>query len=480
MERAGAADVLSAVMRGSPCRRLAAVLLACLPAPAAADPPDAPPAPVVDAPDRRPDAGGFTFGTYGRVGIAWDGRDRTGRPFSVVRNGPRIERPSYLELDLGYRLPVGADHGVRMLATLAFFDDLFHFTGDPEQTLAIRNLFVEAAIASRWRVWAGSRMHRGDDMYLFDWWPLDNLNTVGGGASVEIDAYRIAAHVGMNRLDDEWQTQWFDVPHPVHGAEEVLLLDRPRTIASLKAERLWRPGAPGTLGWKVALYGEGHFVPSGTLRRPDLTEETLPDDAGWVFGAQGGLWSEAGDFLNLWVRAGGGLAAYGETAIPFGVDREKRAIGADEFLLAAAGNVEIGPFGILGGSWARWFRDADANVYDMDDAWEFAVAVRPHWYAIDPFHLAAEVSYQMRRPAGLGPRSGEPETPQIVKLALMPMIVPLGRGTMSRPQIRFVYQVSLPNEAARNTLPEDDPRRGRSVEHFIGIQAEWWHNSSYR
>ena len=25
-------------------------------------------------------------------------------------------------------------------------------------------------------------MYRGDDVYLFDFWPLDNLNTVGGGA----------------------------------------------------------------------------------------------------------------------------------------------------------------------------------------------------------------------------------------------------------------------------------------------------------
>jgi hypothetical protein len=38
----------------------------------------------------------------------------------------------------------------------------------------------------------------------------------------------------------------------------------------------------------------------------------------------------------------------------------------------------------------------------------------------------------------------------------------------------------VPNDAARNTLPEDDPRRSRDVEHMIGLQVEWWHNSSYR
>jgi maltoporin len=398
----------------------------------------------------------------------------------VVSHGPRIEQPAYIELDLGYRLAVNDDVGLRMLATLAFFDELFHFTGDPEESLAIRNLYVETTLAGSWRVWAGSRMYRGDDVYLFDWWPLDNLNTVGGGVGAEFGAYRLAAHVGMNRLDDEYQTQWFSVPDPLHGTDEVMTLDRPRTIASFKAERLALPDGPDDLGWKVALYGEGHFISSGWLRRPDLTYEYLPDDQGWVAGAQGGLWNEAGDWLNLWVRLGGGLAAYGEMAIPFGVDEEKRALDATEFVLAAAGNFESRWFGVLGGAYARWFRDADRNTYDLDDGWEATFALRPHVYATDWFHVAAEVSYQMRWPAGLALETEQPEVPQVWKFALMPMVVPLGRGTMSRPQIRFVYQVSVPNDAARNTLPEDDPRRSRDVEHMIGLQVEWWHNSSYR
>jgi hypothetical protein len=35
---------------------------------------------------------GFKFGTYGRVGIAWDGRGGTAQPFSVVSHGPRLEQ----------------------------------------------------------------------------------------------------------------------------------------------------------------------------------------------------------------------------------------------------------------------------------------------------------------------------------------------------------------------------------------------------
>lgn len=423
---------------------------------------------------------GFKFGTYGRVGIAWDGRGGTAGPFSVVSHGPRLEQPVYLELDLGYGMHPTEEIGLRMLATVAVFDDLFHFTGDPVQSLAIRNLYLESTWRDTLRLWAGSRMYRGDDVYLFDWWPLDNLNTVGGGAGVDLGAYRLAAHVGMNRLDDEWQTQYFSVPDPVFGSREVLTVDRPRTVASLKVERLALPESPGELGWKVALYGEGHFISSGTLVHPDRTEEWLPDDQGWVAGLQGGLWTADGSFLNLWLRTAGGLAAYGELAIPFGVDQEKRALGATEFAIVAAGNLELDWFGLLGGSYARWFEDADRNQYDLDDAWEFALALRPHFYLNDWFHVALEASYQLRKSAGLAVESGEPETPQIWKFAVMPMWVPLGRGTLSRPQLRFVYQLSLPNDAARNTLPEDDPRRAHDVEHFIGLQVEWWYNSSYR
>jgi maltoporin len=424
---------------------------------------------------------GFKFGTYGRVGIAWDGRGGTAQPFSVVSHGPRLEQPAYLEIDLGYTLEAAADVDVRTLITIAVFDSLFHFTGNPLQSIAIRNLYVESTWKDTLRLWAGSRMYRGDDVYLFDWWPMDNLNTVGGGIGASFGPYRLDFHVGQNRLDDAWQTQWLVVPDPINGTREAMTLDRPRTLLSLKAERLSLPEGDGDLGWKVGLYGEGHLISSGTLVNEDRSEEWLPDDQGWVAGVQGGLWNDDGDFLNLWLRTAGGLAAYGEMAIPFGLDQEKRALDATEFALVAAGNLELGRiFGLLGGAYARWFRDADRNTYDLDDGWEVALALRPHLYATEQFHVAAEVSWQMRRPNGLAPDSEQPETPQIWKFAVMPMWVPFGPGTLSRPQIRLVYQLSVPNDAARNTLPEDDPRRGHEVEHLLGIQVEWWWNSSYR
>ena len=44
-----------------------------------------------------------------------------------------------------------------------------------------------------------------------------------------------------------------------------------------------------------------------------------------------------------------------------------------------------------------------------------------------------------------------------------------------------VYAAAHLNDAARDRLyPLDDPRRLRPWVHYLGLQAEWWFNSTYR
>ncbi len=44
-------------------------------------------------------------------------------------------------------------------------------------------------------------MYRGDDIYLLDFWPLDNLNTLGGGlAYTFLDDLDVKLHAGVNQL----------------------------------------------------------------------------------------------------------------------------------------------------------------------------------------------------------------------------------------------------------------------------------------
>src|SRR6476620_5506658 len=155
---------------------------------------------------------GFDFGTYSRIGIGADLRGHEGFSTNVVSHGSRLEEAPYIELDFYYSRAIGGDPTKRwriVLAPAFAGGDLFHYSGDFTSHIAIRNAYAETQnlFAKGLRLWVGSRMYRGDDIYLFDYWPLDNLNTVGGGVGLRAGDNDSALHAGMNRLDDALQYQ---------------------------------------------------------------------------------------------------------------------------------------------------------------------------------------------------------------------------------------------------------------------------------
>lgn len=471
-------------------RRTAAtpvLLVALLGGAAAAEP--APPGPATPPPSSL-SAGalellrGFHFGSYGRVGISGDLREGSrAKALNLVAHGPRLEEPAYLELDLGYRLEREPGQlSFRVLSTVAFLEDLFHYDGKWSAKVALRNLFAEAdhVFARGLSVWAGSRMLRGDDIYLLDFWPLDNLNTLGGGAAYRRGTFRVALHVGVSRLDDLFQHQILSVPDPTSGVDEVEVLDRQRTTVSLKVGKEL-PELLGKVGLKLAAYGELHRLPSGTQRKNELQTEELPSDLGWTAGLQLGLFGLGGEsgHLNLWARFAGGLAAYGDLSIPTGLGPDKRSTDAREVLLALSGNWERRWLGLMVGGYLRYFRDGDRVASDVDDGWEYVLVTRPQIFVHRHFHQAFELSYQGRRPSGLDPESGTHLVPGAFKLSVLPTLA-WDRGSYARPQLRAIYTLTLLDAGARLLFPREDPRRGVGVHHFVGLQAEWWWRSSYR
>jgi hypothetical protein len=55
---------------------------------------------------------------------------------------------------------------------------------------------------------------------------------------------------------------------------------------------------------------------------------------------------------------------------------------------------------------------------------------------------------------------------------------PMGPSGYDRPQLRLVYRAARFNEAARELFVPEDPRGEYTWTHFLGVQAEWWFNSS--
>ncbi|MCK6527321.1 carbohydrate porin [Myxococcota bacterium] len=430
------------------------------------------------------------LGSYGRVAADWDLRGGPGEPANVVSRGSRLEQSPYAELDVYFRRAMAEDGldprapRVRTVMTVGFDDALFHFDGDWRAGIALRNLYAEAdrLAGGRLRVWAGSRMYRGDDIYLFDYWPLDDLNTLGGGAGATFGGLDVAVHVGVKRLQDSWQYEEIEVVDPgATGTETVVVLDRQRTIGSLKVEYRRPPGEGRRLGWKAKLYAEVHGVPEGEYTDPERqVTEVLPADSGFAVGAQGGLWGFARDgSAHLFLRYSGGLAAYGDLAIPYGLDAQKRAAGARELVVGLSADLEAGPLGLMAGAYARHFRDADPNVSDLDDRFEWIAALRPHLFLGRYYRQVFEVSVQQLYEQGLHPETDLQQPATIAKLSVMPSLAPRP-STYARPELRLVYTASFLDEGARLQYAAEDSRRDQAVQHYLGIGVEWWWNSGYR
>lgn len=466
-----------------------------------------PPPPEAAKADAPLSAGGhegrFEFGSYGRVQVGSDLRGGSGRGTNVVSFGPRlVDEGSYAELELRREDAWGERVKARVVATVGLLPPFFHFSGKPEQALTVRNLYAQGTYDNV-TLWAGSRMYRGDDIYLLNWWPLDNQNTVGAGVAVPLykrDPSRPAdnaggtvpgstgyetilqLHAGQQRLDTPYQYQEVPVVAPFGvGSTNVVKLDRPRTIETAKLTQFIRPDG-GPSGFKAILYGEAHELPSGTYQEDGTkADRALPSDSGWLLGSQLTYFTGKRDtYASLFLRHARGLAAYDPLAAPTSFAFDKSTSGASETRIALAGNYEQETFGVLFGSYVSFFRDASDTKTSMQKYDEGAVVARPSIFLGENFGISVEGSYQQRRTAVLQPGTENVLTSTVAKAGIMPYFSPSGRGNFKRPQLRLIYLASFRNAGTRALYPNEDVFSQRSVEHFAGVNAEWWFNfSSY-
>lgn len=434
---------------------------------------------------------------------ATDFRGGPGRDADIVAHGSRLDESNYVELELRRDDVWSATlTKTRLVATLAVANPVFHYNGKFDVSLAVRNLYIEAQDlgVQNLTLWAGSRMYRGDDIHLLDWWPLDNLNTLGAGARYDFAETpaktSIAIHGGLSQPDGSFFKQEVARPSPANGwgASTVNVLNRQKFTGSLRlAHTMPIPGDLG-LSLKGVAYGEVHALPSGQKETEPGVFNAVPADDGYVIGAQlGGYTGERNTHLNLFVRYARGLAAYGEFATPSSLALDGTSAGAHEFLVAAGGNWETGPLGVMLGAYLRTFRNASPDL-DFNDVDEGILVARPHFFLGESGGIAAEFSYQMQQRGVLampGTAPGEPSpdgsrvspdgpaTGTITRIGIIPFLSPSGRGDYSRPQFRMIYVLTLRNDGAKALYPRDDVFTLRDVEHFFGVGVEWWFGSSY-
>jgi hypothetical protein len=438
---------------------------------------------------------GFSFGSYGRVSAASDLRGGSGREANIVAFGTRLDLPTYAEIQLERRDRWPSTYGAgavstNVVFTLAFAGPLFHETGRFEARTAVRNLYADtrSIFHKNFSAWIGSRMYRGDDIYLLNFWPLDNLNMVGGGARMAFDtssegATSVALAVGLGRSQDPFSFQTRPSLSPSgFGSTDVVTLDRPRTVVSVKAQHLHflREGAGAIPGLKFVLYGEQHSMSRGVRVNESNLREDLPAENGTLIGGQLGFFAGERDiFINLFLRHATGLAAYGDKTVPSALSPDKSTAGARETLVALSANYEKGMFGLLLGGYLRGFRDASGNPYSRNTFNEGSLVARPIVWLGEHVGLAAEASYQAFGSAAIRD-DGKPDRASAWRLGFIPFLTPAGRGSFTRPHFSLVYLYTARDEGARLRYAPDDKFARRSNEHYLGLTVEWWFNSSYR
>ena len=433
-------------------------------------------------------ADNLQIGSYGRIGINSNLKGGRTKEIKVVSHSSRIEESPYQEIYFKYDFSskTATKNNIRneLNFAIAFDDSIFHYNGNFKVKSAIRNFYLNSKnLIKGLNLWVGSRMYRGDDIYLLDFWPLDNLNTLGAGLCYKIGNTLIKFHTGTNRLDqgnkkDSYQLLYYTVPlRDKIGTQKIIILNRQKYIADLSFSHKLKD-------FKFKFYTELHRISKSDYKYENQNY-TLPQDGGFLLGTQVTyLGFGKNNFIHLFFKYSSALAAYGELGIPYDLNRDNKTSGAKEILLGLSFNLEKNNFGIMAGSYIRSFKDADASEYDNDDISEGIVDIRFLYYISDFFHISTELSYQRLSYKNLDSITLKQEIPQIFKFMLLPTISPNGRGNYTQPKISLVYGLSLYNNSAEKIIDplyldneEISPETWENLSHYIGITAQWWFNN---
>jgi hypothetical protein len=183
--------------------------------------------------------------------------------------------------------------------------------------------------------------------------------------------------------------------------------------------------------------------------------------------------------LNLFMRYASGLAAYDELAPPTSFGADLKTSKANELTFGLSGNYDSQFGNMMVAALSRRFIDATGSTTDdPDNGWEYAVDARPLARLAPDWFAGGDVSYQARFPDGLNRITLKAEDPAIFGIAPMVVYSPMGPSAYDRPQLRAVFYAQHLNQGALDDYVPDDPRHAHAWVYFLGVQAEWWFNSS--
>lgn len=439
----------------------------------------------------------FSFGSYGRTGIAYGIGVENEFPRSLNLNGMgsiggRFEENDYFEfVSAMHFAPAikGADTTkIDVQARFAFYTTQGQLIGNVSNksiggiTTALPELFAEARniMGSQWSVWLGARLFRGDDIHIIDHYYFDDHGGQGFGIKHKNTQFSLIFTGSIDTTSTLPPNFYLNI---VNGTPTLGL--RNRYVSILEHEI---PVSKGK-GY-LKLLGEFHRLPSGTSSDA-TTKYSYPADIGFVIGAKYYKTISTklpGSFNAISARYGTGIAnggdggssrtymTYGGPNLETNSFKKAHSLALTEtFLLNISKKYSLNAYAIYTKS--RGASDSLNKTPDylgkqllFNRKQDISFGARGTYYINDWLHLLHELDFAWRK-------DGTQDYAQMTKFTIAPTFVPgAKRDVWERPHFRLVYSVAHYNKFAANNLysPFLAQSGSQSWGQYLGAKVEWW------
>lgn len=437
----------------------------------------------------------FSFGSYGRAGIAYGAGIEGQFPRALNLNGMgsiggRFEENDYLELATAMHFTAGSSGRdsteINVQARLAFYTTQGQIIGNVTSksfggiTAALPELFAEAKNiqGSDWSIWIGARFFRGDDIHIIDHFYFDDHSAQGFGVKYKNTQLAV---MFPGSVDTNSTLPPYFYLNIVNGTP----------VLGLRNRSVWilEHVMPLNKGY-LKFLGEFHRLADGSSE-DTISQYNYPSDIGFVAGLK--YQNELskcmkGSFNAVSIRLGTGIANGGDgggskTFMTYGGPdlasqsfRKAMSFAVTEtFLLNLNRHYSLNGYAIYTKS--RGASDSMNKTPDylgqqmlFNRKTDFAAGARGTWYIKDWFHLLHELDLSWRK-------DGTQDVAQLTKISIAPTIVPTAvRDVWARPHFRLVYSIGHYNKFASENLysPYLAQSGIRNWGHYIGVKAEWW------
>jgi len=247
--------------------------------------------------------------------------------------------------------------------------------------------------------WFGARMFRGDGMYIFDTWPLDDHDMLGGGYVHKTDTCQAEFDIGTNK------DSAFGVPgnsasrtggNPTFSATTQRYIFIHKFEKKIADERKFKTN----LEFQYLPKGKGTDIVTGSANNGAVFN--IPSDYGVQAGVQANLWKGNTTVLNYgygnvvgnWGSAYlniMGKSVIGLTSVNGASITDVNAVsskGAQAVTAALYGADDFSHWGLLYGWVPKFARTAGGNTGIVN-----SLGARPMYFLSQHIHVGAEVDW---------------------------------------------------------------------------------------